>query len=822
MLDRTDAFIDAGSHAHDHPPRHPRARRAPEQPQGRRPRPAARRAARRHRRERVREVLARVRHRPRRRPAPLRRDLLLLRPPVPRPDGQAPVRRRRRHRRHPALHRHRPDQPGADLALHRRHHDRAQRPPEAAVRARRGAALPGLRGAGAPRHAALDHELDPRRRPRSDHGDIRRAGAREFLCGRDRPAAGGSGLHPGAPRTPRSHRSHRGPAPPGLRQLRAPRPRRRGDRARTECGPRPPHRLPARCAAPRPLAKALLDHAALRRLRHRVPGAAAEHVLVQLPAGRVRDLPRLRAHDGNRLRARRPRRVEDARRGGDSSVALEELPAVPAGPRALRAPPGGGARSPVAGARRRHPRMGPGGRGRFRRGRLVRGATVLRLARDQELPDAHPGAALALPELPGVPRVPRRAAQAPGAAVEGRHPCRREEGTGARSGAPPARCHAGRGRVRETAGTRHPRRDAPAARAVPEVLRRASPARAARRRDRAAAGRDPRAARISRRGGPRLSHPGPPVAHPERRRGPAHQPDHCARHVAREHALRARRAEHRAACARHRPHRLGAAQAARGRKHPAGGGARSPDHARGGPDRRHGAGPRRTGRRNRVPRLAARPAALAALAHRGVAARGATDRDARDGADDGALGTHRDPGSPRPQSRRHRRRHSAAAFRLCDRRQRLGQIDARRRGAAPRRVQAARARRRGAGRTPHDPGARSAGRCRARRPVVHRQDHPLEPRELRRRTGRDPQAVRGRTDRDRARIHRGNVQLQLRQRALPGLRRERLRARRDAVPERRVPALPRLRRPPLSKRSARREDPHDERCRRRDGNRQSR
>jgi excinuclease ABC subunit A len=38
------------------------------------------------------------------------------------------------HRGHPAGDRHRPDQPGAHLALHRRHHDRAQRPPEAALR----------------------------------------------------------------------------------------------------------------------------------------------------------------------------------------------------------------------------------------------------------------------------------------------------------------------------------------------------------------------------------------------------------------------------------------------------------------------------------------------------------------------------------------------------------------------------------------------------------------------------------------------------------------------------------------------------------------
>ena len=39
---------------------------------------------------------------------------------------------------------------------------------------------------------------------------------------------------------------------------------------------------------------------------------AAEHVPVQLPARGMRDLPRLRAHDGHRLRAGGPRRIEDA------------------------------------------------------------------------------------------------------------------------------------------------------------------------------------------------------------------------------------------------------------------------------------------------------------------------------------------------------------------------------------------------------------------------------------------------------------------------------------------------------------------------------
>ena len=199
--------------ANDYPPRHPRPRRPPEQPQGHRSRPPARGVARRYRGKRVRQVLARLRHRVQRRPAPLRRDILLVRPPVPRPDGQAPVRRWRRHRRHPALHRHRPDQSGADLALDRRHHDRAQRPPEAAVRARCGAALPGLRGAGAPRHAAVDHERDPRRRTRSNHGDLRHRGPGRIHLGRDRRAARGPGLHPSASRAPGTHRGHRGPPP---------------------------------------------------------------------------------------------------------------------------------------------------------------------------------------------------------------------------------------------------------------------------------------------------------------------------------------------------------------------------------------------------------------------------------------------------------------------------------------------------------------------------------------------------------------------------------------------------------------------------------
>ena len=59
---------------------------------------------------------------------------------------------------------------------------------------------------------------------------------------------------------------------------------------------------------------------------------------------------------------------------------------------------------------------------------------------------------------------------------------------------------------------------------------------------------------------------------------------------------------------------------------------------------------------------------------------------------------------------------------------------------------------------------------------------------------RSASASRADAARDRARLHGRHLQLQLRQRPLPDLRRQRLRARRDAVPLRRLPALPRLRR----------------------------
>ena len=132
-------------------PLHRHSRRAPEQSQESRPRAADERADRRHRRVRLGQVVAGVRHALRGRSAPLRRNVLAVRAAVSRSHGSSAG---RSHRRHSAGDRHRPDQSGAHLALHRRHDDGAQRSPEAAVLARRAAVLPRVRALRCKRDSA--------------------------------------------------------------------------------------------------------------------------------------------------------------------------------------------------------------------------------------------------------------------------------------------------------------------------------------------------------------------------------------------------------------------------------------------------------------------------------------------------------------------------------------------------------------------------------------------------------------------------------------------------------------------------------------------
>ena len=89
-----------------------------------------------------------LRHHLRRGPAALRRVAVVVRPAVPRPDGQA---RRRLHRGPVAGHLHRPEVGVAQPPLHRRHHHRGLRLPPPALRPHRRAPLPrARRAAGAP------------------------------------------------------------------------------------------------------------------------------------------------------------------------------------------------------------------------------------------------------------------------------------------------------------------------------------------------------------------------------------------------------------------------------------------------------------------------------------------------------------------------------------------------------------------------------------------------------------------------------------------------------------------------------------------------
>ena len=198
--------------------------------------------------------LARLRHHLRRGPAPLRRDPLGLRAPVPRPDGQA---RRRQHRGPLAGHLHRPEDDLPQPAVHRRHRHRDLRLPAPALRPRRRTRTAPTAGGPSPGRACsrsstsvceLDagHALQRRRAGRArPQGRVRqavRAAARRRLHprrGRRRGARARGGHRPRQEVQARHRRRRRpagdegGPAaaPDRLRRDRR-RPRRRPRRRR--------------------------------------------------------------------------------------------------------------------------------------------------------------------------------------------------------------------------------------------------------------------------------------------------------------------------------------------------------------------------------------------------------------------------------------------------------------------------------------------------------------------------------------------------------------------------------------------------------------
>ena len=371
----------------------------------------------------------------RRRPAPLRRDLLALRAPVPRSHGQAAG---GAHRGHPAGHRHRPDQPGAHLALHGRHDDRAQRSPEAAVRARRGAVLPRAAAAacGATRRrsvatALLDEHAASPARVRCSCSP---SGAAQLHRGRGHRAAGAPGLHAPARAHGAAARSRAGPrcaSSPGTRD-------RAGRGLEAALRAWPPARRPCICSTtPARVRETRRYSAGLHCAECDIAyaGSAAEPLLLQLAARRLRHLPRLRPHDRHRLRPGRSRREQDARgRRGQARGRRRATTSASTTCCATRASAACRSTCPGASSTERSAQVGDRRRGRLEAGSAGTACAASSTGWRRKSYKMHIRVLLSqVPQLHAVPGLPRRAPEARGAAVAARQPrqCRRRARTGA-------------------------------------------------------------------------------------------------------------------------------------------------------------------------------------------------------------------------------------------------------------------------------------------------------------------------------------------------------------------------------------------------------
>ena len=301
-------------------------------------RPAAQRARGDHRAVRLRQVLARVRHHLRRRPAPLRREPLGVRPPVPRADAEAG---RRFDHRSVAGDRDRAEDHVEEPALHGRHGHRDLRLPAPALRPDRHPVFARDRAAdrepdrladGRPGHgpergrAPLPAGADRARAQGRVPQGVRRAAARRLPAGQGRRPAVRAGRGAEARQEAEArHRAGGRPRGAGARARAAPR---RFDRDRAQSFRRPAsgrERGYRRAAAA--VGEVRLPGV---RLHHR--GDRAAPVLVQQPAGRLSGVRRPRPPHvhGPRSRGARPGEEPVRRRGRAlGQLDLDLLPADP-------------------------------------------------------------------------------------------------------------------------------------------------------------------------------------------------------------------------------------------------------------------------------------------------------------------------------------------------------------------------------------------------------------------------------------------------------------------------------------------------------------
>ncbi len=204
----------------------------------------------------------------------------------------------------------------------------------------------------------------------------------------------------------------------------------RGDRDGAEARRRPRQRLRrrrerrGRRRRRRARALALLDRPALPGKRLPLRRSAAGAVLVQLGLRRMRDLPRLRPCHRRRPRPGHSRPSQDAALGRDQDDPDAGLDRVPGRPDEVRRRGRHPARHRLVAAHRSAAEVGDRGLAELERQvepAVVRRQALLRLPRVEGLQDAHPRAAVEVPQLHAVPGVRRRAPEARGAALAPRH-----------------------------------------------------------------------------------------------------------------------------------------------------------------------------------------------------------------------------------------------------------------------------------------------------------------------------------------------------------------------------------------------------------------